>query len=139
MAPGDNVTSPVKSMQNITRRSFLAASAMAPLALSAASYKNIPVGLELYSVRGEMAKDLPATVTAVAKMGYQVVEFFAPYYRLDRGLRQTGPQAPRRPRHPLQFHPQRSAVVLRGRHAEGHRPEQDSGRQIHRDGERREA
>jgi sugar phosphate isomerase/epimerase len=54
---------------------------MAPLTLSAASYKNIPVGLELYSVRGEMAKDLPATVTAVAKMGYQVVEFFAPYYQ----------------------------------------------------------
>jgi len=66
-------------MQNITRRSFLAASAVAPLALSAAGGK-IPVGLELYSVRGEMGKDLPATVTAVAKMGYQVVEFFAPYY-----------------------------------------------------------
>jgi sugar phosphate isomerase/epimerase len=32
-------------------------------------------------VRGELAKDLPATVTAVAKMGYQVVEFFAPYYQ----------------------------------------------------------
>ena len=52
---------------------------MAPLALSAAGGK-IPVGLELYSVRNEMGKDLPATVTAVAKMGYQVVEFFAPYY-----------------------------------------------------------
>jgi sugar phosphate isomerase/epimerase len=53
---------------------------MAPLAF-AASYKKIPVGLELYSVRGELAKDLPATVTAVAKMGYEVVEFFAPYYQ----------------------------------------------------------
>jgi sugar phosphate isomerase/epimerase len=52
---------------------------MAPLALSAAASK-IPVGLELYSVRNEMNKDLPGTVTAVAKMGYQVVEFFAPYY-----------------------------------------------------------
>jgi sugar phosphate isomerase/epimerase len=52
---------------------------MAPLALKAAG-NNIPVGLELYSVRVEMAKDLTATVTAVAKMGYQVVEFFAPYY-----------------------------------------------------------
>jgi sugar phosphate isomerase/epimerase len=66
-------------MQNITRRSFLAASAVAPLALSAAGGK-IPVGMELYSVRGEMGKDLSGTVTAVAKMGYQVVEFFAPYY-----------------------------------------------------------
>ena len=54
---------------------------MAPLALSAAGDKKIPVGLELYSVRTELAKDLTATVTAVAKMGYQVVEFFAPYYQ----------------------------------------------------------
>jgi len=58
----------------------MAASAMAPLALSAA-YKNVPVGLEMYSVRGDLAKDLPGTVNAVAKMGYQVVEFFAPYYQ----------------------------------------------------------
>src|SRR5271168_3927345 len=65
----------------MTRRSFVAASTIAPLALSAANGKKIPVGLELYSVRGEMAKDLTATVTAVAKMGYQVVEFFAPYYQ----------------------------------------------------------
>jgi sugar phosphate isomerase/epimerase len=34
----------------------------------------------LYSVRDELAKDLPRTVTAVAKMGYQVVEFYAPYF-----------------------------------------------------------
>jgi sugar phosphate isomerase/epimerase len=40
----------------------------------------IPVGLELYSVRGELMKDLPGTVTAVAKMGYQVVEFYSPYF-----------------------------------------------------------
>lgn len=54
---------------------------MAPLAMSAAGGKKIPVGLELYSVRGEMAKDLTATVTAVAKMGYQAVEFFSAYYQ----------------------------------------------------------
>jgi sugar phosphate isomerase/epimerase len=53
---------------------------MAPLALSAAGGKQIPIGLELFSVRDEMAKDLIGTVTAVAKMGYQVVEFYAPYY-----------------------------------------------------------
>src|ERR1017187_3577538 len=69
------------SLHRITRRSFVAASAMAPFALSAAGDKKIPVGLELYSVRGELAKDLTGTVTAVAKMGYQVVEFFAPYYQ----------------------------------------------------------
>jgi len=48
-----------------------------------------------------MAKDLIGTVTAVAKMGYQVVEFYAPYYDWTGRLRQTGPQAPRRPGHPL--------------------------------------
>jgi sugar phosphate isomerase/epimerase len=40
----------------------------------------MPVGLELYSVRDELAKDLMGTVRAVAKMGYEVVEFFSPYY-----------------------------------------------------------
>src|ERR1035438_2692392 len=69
------------SLHRITRRSFVAASAVAPFALSAAGDKKIPVGLELYSVRGELAKDLTGTVTAVAKMGYQVVEFFSPYYQ----------------------------------------------------------
>jgi sugar phosphate isomerase/epimerase len=64
---------------NISRRSFLAASAAAPLALSASGATPIPVGLELYSVRDVLGKDVPGTVTAVAKMGYQVVEFYAPY------------------------------------------------------------
>lgn len=41
--------------------------------------KHVPVGLELYSVRDELAKAPEATVGAVAKMGYEVVEFFAPY------------------------------------------------------------
>ena len=47
--------------------------------LSAAG-KSIPVGLEMYSVRDELKKDLMGTVRTVAKMGYQVMEFFAPYY-----------------------------------------------------------
>src|SRR3954467_3935420 len=65
---------------NLSRRSFLALSAAAPLVPALAQKKNIPVGLELYSVRNEFAKDLNGTVTAVAKMGYQVVEFFSPYF-----------------------------------------------------------
>jgi sugar phosphate isomerase/epimerase len=65
---------------SISRRSLLAAAAAsAPFAL-AAKYRKIPVGIELYSVRNELAKDLMGTVTAVAKMGYQGVEFFSPYY-----------------------------------------------------------
>jgi sugar phosphate isomerase/epimerase len=52
----------------------------APLAATAfAQSKTVPIGLELYSVRGELMKDLPGTVRAVAKMGYQVVEFYSPY------------------------------------------------------------
>jgi sugar phosphate isomerase/epimerase len=46
----------------------------------AAQTKKIPIGIELYSVRNELAKDLPGTVTAVAKLGYEVVEFYAPYF-----------------------------------------------------------
>jgi sugar phosphate isomerase/epimerase len=69
--------------RDISRRAFLAAAAVSPFAgsvLASALQKNIPVGLELYSVRNELTKDLPATVSAVAKMGYQVVEFYAPYF-----------------------------------------------------------
>ncbi len=38
-----------------------------------------PIGIELYAVRGELAKDLPNTLKTVAKIGYEVVEFYAPY------------------------------------------------------------
>ncbi len=40
----------------------------------------IPVGLELYSVREELKRDAEGTVRAVAKMGYQCAEFYAPYF-----------------------------------------------------------
>jgi sugar phosphate isomerase/epimerase len=64
----------------ISRRSFLGFMAAAPLAVAMPDSKQIPVGLELYSVREELKKDLMGTVRGVAKMGYQCVEFFAPYY-----------------------------------------------------------
>lgn len=41
--------------------------------------KKIPVGLKMYSVRDEQTKDLLGTVRTVAQMGYEVLEFFAPY------------------------------------------------------------
>jgi sugar phosphate isomerase/epimerase len=65
---------------SISRRSFLAAAAATPLALAAPAGQNIPVGIELYSVRDEMTKDTLATVRAIAKMGYETVEFYGPYY-----------------------------------------------------------
>ena len=63
-----------------SRRSFLAMSAMLPWAFkSAASSGSIPVGLELYSVRDGLKQDPEGTVRTVAQMGYQAVEFYAPY------------------------------------------------------------
>jgi len=38
----------------------------------------IPIGLELYSVRNELDKDVYGTLKAVAKMGYEGVEFAGP-------------------------------------------------------------
>jgi sugar phosphate isomerase/epimerase len=78
---------PKRSATSISRRSFLTFAAtasvafMLPQSFSALARKRVPVGIELYSVRDELAKDLPGTVRAVAKMGYEVVEFFSPYYQ----------------------------------------------------------
>jgi sugar phosphate isomerase/epimerase len=68
-----------------SRRSFLAWSALAPwafrgLASGTALSNSIPVGLELYSVRDSLKQDPQGTVRAVAQMGYQTVEFYAPYF-----------------------------------------------------------
>lgn len=60
-----------------TRRAFLASAAAAPIAFGA---RKVPVGLELYSVRHELEKDLMPTVRAVAKLGYKGVEFYSPYF-----------------------------------------------------------
>jgi sugar phosphate isomerase/epimerase len=64
----------------LSRRSFLAISAVMPWALTARAAKSIPTGLELYSVREGLKKDPEGTVRAVAQMGYQGVEFYAPYF-----------------------------------------------------------
>jgi len=64
----------------LSRRSFIAMSAMAPLAFSVRAASSIPVGLELYSVRNALKQDPTGTVRAVAAMGYQCVEFYAPYF-----------------------------------------------------------
>jgi sugar phosphate isomerase/epimerase len=53
---------------------------MLPLALRTPAASSIPVGLELYSVRAALKQDLQGTVRAVAQMGYQCVEFYAPYF-----------------------------------------------------------
>jgi len=83
----------------ISRRNFLAVAGAAAAVLGArtatlaatggsadakpvmpADRKKYPIGLELYSVRTELARDLPNTLRTVAGMGYEVVEFYAPYF-----------------------------------------------------------
>ena len=69
------------STPSVSRRSFLAMSAMLPWAFkSAAVAPSIPIGLELYSVRDALKQDPEGTVRAVAQMGYQAMEFYAPYF-----------------------------------------------------------
>lgn len=78
--PGLCYRAPMRTSE-LSRRTFLSMAAALPFAASAAlkGAKHVPAGLELYSVRGELAKDLLGTVAAVGKMGYQEVEFYAPY------------------------------------------------------------
>ena len=64
----------------LSRRSFLAMSATLPWALQSLAAPKIPVGLELYSVRNALKDDPMGTVRAVAALGYQCVEFYAPYF-----------------------------------------------------------
>ncbi|MCU1270692.1 MAG: Xylose isomerase [Acidobacteriaceae bacterium] len=76
------------SPMSLTRRSFLALSAALPWALKASAASAsapVPVGLELYSVRDQLKKDPEGTVRAVAQMGYQCVEFYAPYFEWSEG------------------------------------------------------
>ncbi len=57
-----------------TRRDFsrsAASLAVAPLV----ARKRVPVALELWSIRRECEKDFPGSLAAVAKMGYEGVEF----------------------------------------------------------------
>src|SRR5262245_8661193 len=80
----------------MSRREFLKATAAAAIViqapanlLAAAEYggNKIPFALQLYSVRGDCAKDLVGTVTAVAKMGYKAVEFAGYHGRDAKTLR----------------------------------------------------
>ncbi len=48
--------------------------------LPAFGAKKVGIGVELFSVRNELAKDLEGTLKEVAKIGYEGVEFFGPYF-----------------------------------------------------------
>ena len=79
-----------------SRRSFLKAGAVSVAALTLgrrilpaaeAGGQKVPIGLQLYSVRNECAKDLPKVLEAVAKFGYKGVEFAGYYGRNAKTLR----------------------------------------------------
>src|SRR5579875_3447623 len=105
------------SPHSFSRRSFLAACA-ASLALRA-SNKQIPIGLELYSVRNALSQDLSGTVQQVAHMGYRCVEFFAPYYSWT-------------PDYAKQVRQQLDGFFLFPGYGQGHGAEQDPGNALHR-------
>lgn len=65
----------------LNRRAFLSAAAAGALtSLPAFGAKKVGIGVELFSVRNELAKDLEGTLKEVAKIGYEGVEFFGPYF-----------------------------------------------------------
>lgn len=66
--------------KTFSRRTFVAFTAVMPWALRAGAGTSIPMGIEMYSVRDELKKDTQGTVRAVAAMGYQGLEFYAPYF-----------------------------------------------------------
>ena len=73
------------SIMTITRRTFLgqvAMSTLIPVVGPAAEHRIDRLGLQLYTVRTEMAKDFAGTLAKVAAAGYQEVEF-AGYFDQD--------------------------------------------------------
>jgi sugar phosphate isomerase/epimerase len=89
---------PDSSQAPLSRRHFLGLAGAVPAAMLVSSLagpalaaetaaaapkaaKPRPIGIELYAVRGELTKDLPATLRTVAQIGYEVVEFYAPYFQ----------------------------------------------------------
>ena len=91
------MSTPSRPSNQLSRRHFLALSGTIAAGVAASSLnesfaaaaapdnskngsKKYPIGLELYSVRTELARDLPNTLRTVAKMGYEIVEFYAPYF-----------------------------------------------------------
>ncbi len=88
----------------VSRRGFIAKSVAAAAVLASSadgasqdqkkkeraknrSRRRAPIGLQLYSVREDCKRDLPGTITAVAKMGYKGVEFAGYYDRSAKQLR----------------------------------------------------
>ncbi len=83
------------SRRSVSRREFVKLGAAGLVSVGSVSRTGssyaagkIPIGVQLYSVRHDCQKDLPGTVAAVARMGYQGVEFAGYYDRSAKELRQ---------------------------------------------------
>ena len=84
-------------LPELNRREFLRRSAIGATGLAvsggfslkseAAAGRKIPVGVQLYSVRDQCAKDMPGTLAAIAKIGYKGVEFAGYHGRSAKELR----------------------------------------------------
>src|SRR5215475_7112530 len=80
-------------MSDMDRRSFLGRFAAATVLLSRLSRaatgdrKSEPIGVQLYSVRGEMEKDFEGTLAKVAAIGYREVEFAGLFHHSPRQVR----------------------------------------------------
>jgi sugar phosphate isomerase/epimerase len=83
-------------MSRITRREFIGAATAgaavlmaAPSSMLGATRKKLPIGVQLYSVRGDFSKDVPAVLAGIKKIGYEAVEFagYANYGSNADGLR----------------------------------------------------
>ena len=51
------------------------------LAMAAGKAKSIPIGFQLYTVRGEFARNVPETLKTLAQIGYQAVEWMVPAFQ----------------------------------------------------------
>jgi sugar phosphate isomerase/epimerase len=85
----------MKTVSNVSRREFLGAMSAAGVGVGlgfaqtgrCAASQKIPVGLQLYSLREECAKDLPGMLAAVSRFGYKGVEFAGYHGRSAEELR----------------------------------------------------
>src|SRR3974377_1600801 len=72
------------SSSHFSRRSLLPTGVSGALAISGAASLaakgKIPLGLELYSVRDVLEKDLMGTIRTVAKQGWETFEFYSNYF-----------------------------------------------------------
>ena len=82
-------------MRSISRRGFLAAGAAAIGGISAIARRaaadpiGLPIGLQLYTVRGRAAKDFEGTLKEVAAIGYQEVELYSFFDRKAAEVRRA--------------------------------------------------